>query len=203
MFYYASGIRFKRTAWVAWWHRHLDSIHDDSKKSTQKMAHLHNTHTHTIDNTTDKPKKKRHPMSQVVLVILVNLSPKARKGLPEGYMILGQFQQSQQGLGLWHIASETDARRVFGDHLRRKSAIHEDIYFILLMVQNSEIRQTSWYGTYPIIYQGFIHVRWWRISSINSMEYCNILFIQKSRMGIPPEVHFSGWKHRNHFISKS
>lgn len=35
---------------------------------------------------------------------------KAREGLPEGYMILGQFQQSQQGLGLWHSASVTDPK---------------------------------------------------------------------------------------------
>ncbi len=165
-------------------------------KSRHKKLHIYTTHTHTpLTTPLTNPKKKRHLMSQVVLV---NLSPKARKGLPEGYMILGQFQQSQQGLGLWHIASETDAPwRVWG-------SLEEEVSYpwryLFHTVDGSEIRQTSWYGKYPIIYQGFIHVRWWRISSINSMEYCNILFIQKSRMGIPPEVHFSGWKHRNHYI---
>ena len=38
--------------------------------------------------------------------------------------------------------------------------------FIRLM---EEIRLTSWYGKYPIIYRVFTHLRWCRISSINRM----------------------------------
>ena len=42
---------------------------------------------------------------------------------------------------------------------------------ILLM---AEIRLTSWYGRYPIIYRVFIHLRWCRISSINGTSIFGI-----------------------------
>lgn len=62
----------------------------------------------TTQNTplTNNPKKNTRKISYVTSFFVRQLV-KARKGLPEGYMILGQFQQSQQGLGLWRSASVT------------------------------------------------------------------------------------------------
>ena len=41
---------------------------------------------------------------------------------------------------------------------------------LILLMEEIRPNATSWYGTYPHYLQGFIHVRWCRISSINSIS---------------------------------
>ena len=63
-------------------------------------------------------------------------------------------------------------------------------------VDGSEMRLTSWFGTYPVIYRGWYIPMWSRISSINSMffktitnsvlidsvDWCDMLFISAVQM---------------------
>ena len=61
---------------------------------------------------------------------------------------------------------------------------------------------TSWYGEYPIIYRGFIHIKWCRISSINRITkkhvsskefpwFCvpGFLVLYHGNLRVPPLCH--------------
>ena len=73
--------------------------------------------------------------------------------------------------------------------------------------QKSGQKQTSWYvGTISPLFTGFRTcqvVVWDLFPSTVWSTVVFYLFKKKNRMGVPPEVHFSGWKQRNHYISKS
>ena len=59
--------------------------------------------------------------------------------------------------------------RFFGVQLTNKRMRLVKVCLILLL-EEIRLTATSWYGTYPHYLQGFIHVRWCRISSINSIS---------------------------------
>lgn len=120
VFYGASGIRFKRTAWVAWWHRHLNS----NKKSTQKM--LRNGTNHT-KHTTDKQPKEKHTKNLIchkffctstcqgtqriagriydpwsISAVATRLGPLAQR-LGNGPKMMGRKVKVTKGLKIWAI----------------------------------------------------------------------------------------------------
>ena len=61
---------------------------------------------------------------------------------------------------------------------------------LILLMEEIRLTATSWYGTYPHYLQGFIHVRWCRISSINSIS-STYQYIHEKKLNSTTFLHVS------------